>query len=148
MEVILLERIRNLGDLGEMVSVKAGYARNFLLPYKKAVVANEKNKAEFEARRAELEKAQADALATAQARADKLNGQSFLIKAKASEEGKLFGSIGPREVADAISASGTEVSKAEIQMPSGPIKEIGSEEIGIGLHAEVTATVTIVVEAE
>ena len=112
MEVILLERIRNLGDLGEMVSVKAGYARNFLLPYKKAVVANEKNKAEFEARRAELEKAQADALATAQARADKLNGQSFLIKAKASEEGKLFGSIGPREVADAISASGTEVSKA------------------------------------
>jgi len=148
MDVILLERIRNLGDLGEMVSVKAGYARNFLLPYKKAVVANEKNKAEFEARRAELEKAQADALAAAQARADKLNGQTIMIKAKAGEEGKLFGSIGPREVADAINASGTEVSKAEIQMPSGPIKEVGSQEIGIGLHAEVTATVTIVVEAE
>jgi large subunit ribosomal protein L9 len=148
MEVILLERIRNLGDLGEMVSVKAGYARNFLIPYKKAVVANEKNKAEFEARRAELEKAQAEALAAAQARADKLNGQTFTIKVKASEEGKLFGSIGPREIADVISAAGTEVSKAEIQMPAGPIKEIGSEEIGIGLHAEVSATVTIVVEAE
>jgi large subunit ribosomal protein L9 len=148
MDVILLERIRNLGDLGEMVSVKAGYARNYLLPYKKAVVANEKNKAEFEARRAELEKAQADALAAAQARADKLNGQSFTIKVKASEEGKLFGSIGPREIAEAVSASGTEVNKSEIQMPAGPIKEIGSAEIGIGLHAEVTATVTIAVEAE
>ena len=148
MEVILLERIRNLGDLGDMVSVKAGYARNYLLPYKKAVVANEKNKSEFETRRAELEKAQADALAAAQARSGKLNGQTFTIKAKASEEGKLFGSIGPREIADAISASGTDVSKSEIQMPAGPIKEIGSAEIGIGLHAEVTADVTIVVESE
>ena len=148
MDVILLERIRNLGDLGEMVSVKAGYARNYLLPYKKAVIANEKNKAEFEARRAELEKAQAEALSSAQARAEKLNGQTFTIKAKASEEGKLFGSIGPREIADVISTGGTEVSKSEIQMPSGPLKEVGSEEIGIGLHAEVTATVNIVVEAE
>jgi len=148
MDVILLERIRNLGDLGEMVSVKAGYARNFLLPYKKAIVANEQNKADFEARRAELEKAQADALAAAQARADKLNGQSYTLKAKASDEGKLFGSIGPREIADVISASGTAVSKSEIQMPAGPIKDVGSEEISIGLHAEVIAKVTIVVEAE
>lgn len=148
MDVILLERIRNLGDLGEMVSVKAGYARNFLIPYKKAVVANEKNKAEFEARRAELEKAQAEALASAQERAAKLDGKTFTITAKAGEEGKLFGSIGPREIADVISAGGAEVSKAEVQMPAGPIKAIGTEEIGIGLHAEVTATVTIVVEAE
>ena len=148
MDVILLERIRNLGDLGEMVSVKAGYARNYLLPYKKAVIANEKNKADFETRRAELEKAQAEALSVAQARAEKLNGQTFTIKAKAGDEGKLFGSIGPREIAEVISAGGTEVSKSEIQMPSGPLKEVGSEEIGIGLHAEVTATVTIVVEAE
>lgn len=148
MDVILLERIRNLGNLGDMVSVKAGYARNFLLPKKKAVIANEKNKAEFEARRAELEKAQSDALAVAQSRADKLNGQTFTIKAKASDEGKLFGSIGPREVAEAISAGGNEVSKSEIQMPSGPIKSVGSEEVSLGLHAEVVATVTIVVEAE
>lgn len=148
MEIILLERIRNLGDLGELVSVKPGYARNYLIPQKKAIVANEKNKAEFEARRAELEKAQAETLAAAQARADKLNGQSFTITAKASEEGKLFGSIGPREVADVISAGGIEIAKAEVQMPAGPIKNTGSEELGISLHAEVTATVTIVIEAE
>jgi len=148
MDVILLERIRNLGNLGDMVSVKAGYARNYLLPQKKAVIANDKNKTEFEARRAELEKVQSEALGIAQARADKLNGQSFTIKAKASEEGKLFGSIGPREVAEAISAGGTEVGKSEVQMPSGPIKAIGTEEVSLGLHAEVMATVTIVVEAE
>jgi large subunit ribosomal protein L9 len=148
MDVILLERIRNLGDLGELVSVKAGYARNFLIPKKKAVVANEKNKAEFEARRAELEKVQAEALSAAQARAEALNGTSYRITAKAGDEGKLFGSIGPREIADTISAGGAKVSKAEVQMPGGPIKAIGSTEIGIGLHAEVTATVTIVVEAE
>lgn len=148
MDVILLERIRNLGDLGDMVAVKAGYARNFLIPQKKAVIANEDNKASFEARRAELEKAQAEIMAAAQARAEKLSGSSITITVKASEEGKLFGSVGPREIADAITAAGNEVTKAEVQMPSGPIKDVGSEEIIIGLHPEVSASVTVVIEAE
>ncbi len=148
MEVILLERIRNLGDLGDMVSVKSGYARNYLVPYKKAVIANEENKANFEAKRAELEKAQAETMAAAQARADKLNGLTVTIAVKASDEGKLFGSVGPREVAEAITAAGAEVTKAEVQMPSGPIKAVGSEEVIIGLHPEVSATVTVTIDAE
>jgi len=148
MDVILLERIRNLGDLGDMVAVKAGYARNFLIPQKKAVIANEDNKASFEARRAELEKAQAEIMAVAQVRADKLNGTSVTITAKASDEGKLFGSVGPREIAEAIAAAGNEVTKAEVQMPSGPIKDVGSEEVVISLHPEVSVSVTVVIEAE
>lgn len=148
MDVILLERIRNLGDLGDLVAVKAGYARNFLIPKKKAVVANEHNKASFEAQRAELEKVQAEILAAAQARADKLNGTSVTITVKAGEEGKLFGSVGPREIAEAITAAGNEVTKAEVQMPSGPIKDVGSEEVIIGLHPEVSVSVTVVIDAE
>ena len=148
MDVILLERIRNLGDLGDMVAVKAGYARNFLIPQKKAVIANEDNKASFEARRAELEKAQAEIMAVAQVRADKLNGTSVTITAKASDEGKLFGSVGPRDIAEAIAAAGNEVTKAEVQMPSGPIKDVGSEEVVISLHPEVSVSITVVIEAE
>jgi len=148
MDVILLERIRNLGDLGDMVAVKAGYARNFLIPQKKAVIANEDNKASFEARRAELEKAQAEIIALAQVRADKLNGTSVTITAKASDEGKLFGSVGPRDIAEAIAAAGNEVTKAEVQMPSGPIKDVGSEEVVISLHPEVSVSITVVIEAE
>lgn len=148
MEVILLEGIRNLGELGDMVSVKNGYARNFLIPYKKAIVANEENKANFEAKRAELEKAQTETLVAVQARADKLNGLAVTITVKAGEEGKLFGSVGPREVAEAITAAGAEVSKSEVQMPSGPIKAVGNEEVIIGLHPEVNVTVTVTIEAE
>ena len=148
MQVILLEGIRNLGDLGDMVSVKSGYARNFLIPYKKAIIANEENKANFEAKRAELEKAQSETLAAAKARADTLNGKVVTISVKAGEEGKLFGSVGPREIAEAITATGADVSKSEVQMPSGPIKVVGSEEITIGLHPEVSAVVTVTIDAE
>lgn len=148
MDVILLERIRNLGDLGDMVSVKAGYARNYLVPYKKAVIANEENRASFEARRAELEKAQAESLAKAQARADALNGQSITITGKAGDEGRLFGSIGTRDIADALVKKGLEVAKSEVHLPEGPIKSIGSREVQISLHPEVSATVIVEVVAE
>jgi len=148
MDVILLERIRNLGDLGDMVSVKAGYARNFLVPYKKAVIANEENRANFEARRAELEKVQAESLAKAQARADALNGQTVTITGNAGEEGRLFGSIGTRDIAEALVKQGLEVAKSEVQLPEGPIKTTGSREVQINLHPEVHATVTVVVAAE
>lgn len=148
MEIILLEKIRNLGNLGDKVNVKAGYARNFLLPKGKAVVATEANKAEFDARRAELEKSQADALAAAQARASTINGQRIEISARASDEGKLFGSIGTREIADALSASGNKVSRAEVLMPEGPIKEVSETEVEIALHPEVVATVVVAISAE
>lgn len=148
MDIILLEKIRNLGELGEQVSVKPGYARNFLLPLGKAVVANDANKAEFEARRAELEKTQAEVLATAQGRADKINGQRYELTARASDDGKLFGSIGPKEIAEAISASGAEVSRSEVLMPEGPIKEISEIELEVALHPEVSAKVTVAVSAE
>lgn len=148
MDVILLERIRNLGDLGDMVSVKSGYARNYLVPFKKAVIANEENRANFEARRAELEKAQAESLAKAQARADALNGQTITIKGNAGEEGRLFGSIGTRDIAEALVARGLEVAKVEVQLPEGPIKSTGTREVQINLHPEVQATITVAVEAE
>lgn len=148
MDIILLEKIRNLGELGEQVSVKAGYARNFLLPLGKAVVANDANKAEFEARRAELEKAQAEVLDAARARAGKIDGMRIELAARASEDGKLFGSIGPREVADAISATGVEVNRSEVLMPEGPIKEVSEIQLEVALHAEVTAKITVSVTPE
>ncbi len=148
MDIILLEKIRNLGELGEQVSVKAGYARNFLLPLGKAVMANEANKAEFEARRAELEKAQTEVLAAATARAGKIDGQRVELVARAGEDGKLFGSVGPREIADAVSATGVEVNRSEVLMPEGPIKEVSEMELEVALHAEVTAKITVVVNPE
>lgn len=148
MEVILLEKVGKLGGLGDQVSVKAGFGRNYLVPYGKAVPASEANIAEFEARRAELEKAAAEKLAAAEARAEQLNEKSVTITSKAGDEGKLFGSVGVRDVADAITAAGTEVSKSEVRLPEGPLREVGEYEIAIQLHSDVTATITLVIVSE
>ena len=148
MEVILLEKVGKLGGLGNKVTVKSGFARNFLIPYGKAVPANEANVAEFEARRAELEKAAADKLAAAEARAAELNEKAVTIASKAGDEGKLFGSIGVRDIADAVTAAGVEVSKSEVRLPEGPLRAVGDYEIDIQLHSDVTATINLTVVAE
>jgi len=148
MEVILLEKVANLGSLGDKVKVKAGYGRNFLLPYGKAVPATEANLKAFEERRAELEKAAAEALAAAQARAEALEGASFSISSKAGDEGKLFGSIGVRDIAEVITAAGTAVEKSEVRLPEGPIREIGEFDIELHLHSDVDVTVKLAVVAE
>ncbi|AKV97272.1 50S ribosomal protein L9 [Marinobacter sp. CP1] len=148
MEVILLEKVANLGSLGDKVKVKAGYGRNFLLPYGKAVPATEANLKAFEERRAELEKAAAEKLSAAQARAEALEGAAFTISSKAGEEGKLFGSIGVRDIADAITAGGTEVEKSEVRLPEGPIRVTGEYEIELQLHSDVEVNVKLAVVAE
>jgi len=149
MDVILLEKVANLGNLGDKVSVKPGYGRNFLVPSKKAVPANKANIEAFEARRAELEKAAAEALAAAQARAEKLVALAqIVIKTNAGDEGKLFGSVGVADVADVITAAGEEVAKREVSMPEGPIHMVGEYELEIHLHSDVVQTITVVVEAE
>ncbi len=149
MEVILLEKVANLGNLGDKVSVKPGYGRNFLVPSKKAVPANKENIEMFEARRAELEKAAAEALATAQARAEKLvEIAQVVIKTNAGDEGKLFGSVGVADVAAAITEAGEEVVKREVSMPDGPIHMVGEYELEIHLHSDVVQSITVVVEAE
>jgi large subunit ribosomal protein L9 len=149
MEVILLEKVANLGDLGDKVTVKSGYGRNYLVPGKKAVPATEENVKVFEARRAELEKAAAEALAAAQARADKLAElASITIKTNAGEEGKLFGSVAVADIADAVTAAGVEIAKSEVSMPEGPIRMIGEYDIDIHLHTDVAQTIKVVVEAE
>ncbi len=149
MEVILLEKVRNLGNLGDKVTVKPGYGRNFLIPTGQAVMATAKNVAEFEERRAELEKKAAEALSAAQARADKLAELgSVTLKAHAGEEGKLFGSIGPADIADAITAAGVEVEKREVQMPEGPLRAIGEYDLEIQFESDVLQAIKVVVEAD
>ena len=148
MEVILLEKVGKLGSLGDKVAVKAGYGRNFLIPFGKAVPANDANIAEFEARRAELEKAAAEKLAQAEARAAQLNEKSVTIVSKAGDEGKLFGSIGVRDIADAITAAGIEVAKSEVRLPQGSLRNVGEFEITLQLHSEVNATIKLLVVAE
>ena len=149
MEVILLENIGNLGALGDKVDVKAGYGRNFLIPQGKAVPATEQNVAKFEARRAELEAAAAATLAAAQARGDALTALGAVeIGATAGEEGKLFGSVGTRDIAEALTAAGCEVDKSEVRLPEGAIRELGDFEIMIQLHAEVATSVAIRIVAE
>ncbi|MDX1598282.1 MAG: 50S ribosomal protein L9 [Marinobacter sp.] len=148
MEVILLEKVANLGSLGDKVKVKAGYGRNFLLPYGKAVAATAENLKAFEERRAELEKVAAEKLAAAQTRAEALEGASFTIASKAGEEGKLFGSIGVRDIADAITAGGTEVEKSEVRLPEGPLRVTGEYDIELQLHSDVTVNIKLVVVAE
>ncbi|HSG04373.1 MAG TPA: 50S ribosomal protein L9 [Marinobacterium sp.] len=148
MEVILLEKIGKLGGLGDKVSVKAGFGRNYLIPQGKAVSATEANMARFEERRAELEKEAADKLSSATARAEALEGLNITIAANAGDEGKLFGSIGSKDIADAITAAGTEVEKSEVRLPNGVIRTIGEFEVAVQLHAEVTATITLTVVAE
>lgn len=147
MEVILLDRVNKLGGIGDVAVVKPGYARNFLIPNRKAVMATKANLASFEERRAELEAAAAEQKAIAEARAKTLEGKTFTIKANAGDEGKLFGSIGARDIADVISTE-VEVSKAEIRLPEGTIRHTGSFEIDVQLHFEVVATVTLSVIAE
>lgn len=148
MKLILLEKIANLGDLGETVEVKSGYGRNFLMPKGMAVAATKANVAMFEERRAELEAAAADKLSTAEGRAAKLNEVVLKIDANASEEGKLFGSIGPREIADAVTATGVELEKSEVIMGEGPIRETGAYDIPIQLHADVIAEIKVIVNED
>lgn len=148
MQIILLEKIVNLGNLGDLVNVKPGYARNYLVPQGLATVATAENIKIFESRRMELEKASADKLQAAKARANELNGQSVEIAGRASDEGKLFGSVGVIEIADAFTAKGLEITKAEIQLPEGPIKAVGEYEVAASVHPEVNFTVTVKVVAE
>lgn len=148
MEVILLEKIGKLGNVGDKVSVKAGFGRNFLLPQGKALPANAANLEAFESRRAELEAAASEKKAEAEARAEKLADMTFTLAAKAGDEGKLFGSIGTRDIADAITAAGVEVSKAEVRLPEGAIRELGEFDIDLQLHSEVTQQIKFVIEAE
>ncbi|MEJ2531693.1 MAG: 50S ribosomal protein L9 [Halioglobus sp.] len=149
MEVILLENIGNLGELGDKVDVKAGFGRNYLIPQGKAVPATESNIAEFEARRAELEAAAAKALAEAEARAEKIDALGLItIAANAGEEGKLFGSVGTRDIADAIGAAGCEVDKSEVRLPEGPLRDLGEYEIAIQVHGDIIANVAVAVIPE
>lgn len=143
MEVILLEKIANLGNLGDKVSIKAGYGRNFLIPTGKAVPATTAKVAEFEMRRAELEKVALEKLDAAKARAEALGKLAVSISHKAGDEGRLFGSIGTHNIADAITAAGIAVEKHEIRMPHGAIRHIGEFDIDIALHTDVVATLTI-----
>lgn len=148
MQVILLDKVGRLGNVGTKVNVKPGFARNFLFPFGKAVPATAKNIAEFDARRAELEAASAAKLAEALQRAEVLATVSVTIPANAGDEGKLFGSIGTRDVADALTKSGHAVTKAEVRMPAGPIREVGEFEIDIQLHSDVMQAVKVIVIAE
>jgi len=149
MEVILLENLGKLGSIGDKAKVKAGYGRNYLVPQGKAVFATEKNLADFELRRADLEAAAAAKLAEANARAAKVTEiGSLTITAIASDEGKLFGSVGTRELEDALNAAGAEVSKSEINLPEGALRNVGEYSVEVQLHTEVTASITVVIEPE
>ncbi|OEE76278.1 50S ribosomal protein L9 [Vibrio ordalii] len=149
MQVILLDKIGNLGSLGDTVSVKSGYARNFLIPQGKAVMATKSNVEMFETRRAELEAKVAEQLVASQARAEQVNAlEVVVITSKAGDEGKLFGSIGTRDIADAITAAGVAVSKSEVRLPEGALRNVGSFEVSIQLHSEVFATAKIQIVAE
>jgi large subunit ribosomal protein L9 len=148
MDVILLEKVKNLGDIGDTVKVKPGYGRNFLLPEGKALPATEANLKVFEARKAELFKKATDSLSAAKARADKFAGKTLVIKALTAEEGKLYGSIGPSDVVRAAAAAGFEIKRSEVDMPTGPIRQTGSYPVTLRLHTEVEATLTVAVEEE
>ena len=148
MDVILLEKVKNLGDLGDTVKVKPGYGRNFLLPQGKALPATAGNLKVFEARKAELLKKATDSLSAAKMRAEQLNGKTLTIKALTAEEGKLYGSIGPSDVVRAAQAAGLDLKKAEVDMPTGPIRQIGSFPVTLRLHTEVESSLTLVIEEE
>jgi large subunit ribosomal protein L9 len=145
MQVILLEKVRGLGNLGDCVEVKPGYGRNFLIPQKKAVFATKENQAAFEARRSELEKNAAQSFAKAQERAAKFNDLTITIAAQASDEGKLYGSVGITEILEALQEKGVEISKREIQLPTGPIYSIGDYVIDLILHSDVIANLQLTV---
>ena len=149
MEIILLERVENLGTLGDKVNVKAGYGRNYLLPSGKALPATAENVAAFEAKRAELEKAQAEKLAAANDRQAKIEEiASVTISHNAGEEGKLFGSVGTTDIADALTAAGVEVSRSEVRMPEGVFHSTGEYEVTIHLHSDVNADVKVIIVPE
>ncbi len=148
MEVILLEKIANLGNLGDKVTIKSGYGRNYLVPQGKAVAATADKIKEFEARRAELEKAAAEKLSAAKSRANALEKLEIVISHKAGEEGKLFGSVGTQNIADAITEAGSKVEKHEVRMPDGVIRQVGSYDIDINLHSDVVVTMSIGIAAE
>jgi large subunit ribosomal protein L9 len=148
MQVILLEKVVNLGNLGEVVRVKDGYARNFLIPQRKARRATETAVAEFEAKRAELEKAAGEKLAAAQAQGEKLNGMTVQIAQKAGVDGRLFGSVTNADIAEAVTKQGFAVEKAQIRMPQGPLKTVGDHTISVALHTDVIVDVTVSVLGE
>lgn len=148
MDVILLEKVAKLGSLGDKVTVKSGYGRNFLIPQKKAVPATAANVETFEARRAELEKEATAKLANAEKRAEQLKELELTLAVKAGEDGKLFGSIGTRDLADLISSTGIEATKAEIRLPNGPLRTTGTFEITLQVHADVTTSLTVHVVPE
>lgn len=148
MQIILLEKVVNLGSLGDVVKVRQGYARNFLIPQGKAKRATEANKAEFAARRAELEKKQAEILAAAQTRAEKLAGYLLQVTQKAGVDGRLFGSVTNHDIAEALTAQGFEVGKSEIRMPNGPLKTVGDHPVSVALHSDVVVDITVSVLGE
>lgn len=148
MNVILLDTVENLGVMGDLVTVKPGYGRNFLIPSGKAALATHGNIKEFEARRAELEKKSAEELTAAKARADLVQGMQLIIPANVGSEGKLFGSVGPIDIAAAFAKVGVEVTRAEIRMPEGPIHEIGDFTVGLHLHSDVNVDISVKVVAE
>lgn len=148
MQIILLEKIANVGNLGDVVKVKDGYARNFLIPHGKAKRATETNLKAFESRRAELEKAQAETLAKAKARGEKLEGLTIQITQKAGPDGRLFGSVTNYDVVEALQKQGHEVERANIRMPQGPLKQVGDYPIEIALHTDVTVSITVSVLGE
>ena len=148
MQVILLERVQNLGELGESVKVKPGYARNYLIPQGRAMIATAENLAEFEAKRVELERQEAQALAAVQARAEALKGTEVTLARKTGEEGKLFGSVGPQDVADALTEAGTPVARHEVRLLNDTLRQVGDYEVGVHLHADVEASITVHIVAE
>ena len=148
MELVLLQKVKNLGNLGDKVKVKPGYGRNYLVPHGKAVAATATNVAEFEKRRAEYEAKANDVMSAAEARKAALEGATVTVKANASPEGKLFGSVGPRDIAEAFSAAGHALEKSEVVMGEGPIRHTGEFEIHVHLHADVNTTVKVTVAAE
>jgi large subunit ribosomal protein L9 len=149
MEVILLEKVLNLGDLGDRVKVKSGYGRNYLIPSGKATPATEEHIKAFEERRAELEKVAAEALAEAEARREKLDELAAItIRAKAGEEGKLFGSVGTNDIAEAISAAGVPVERSEVRLPEGAFRHIGEHKVQVHLHSDVDTEIDLTIEAE
>jgi large subunit ribosomal protein L9 len=148
MQIILLEKVVNLGNLGDIVKVKDGYARNFLIPSGQARRATASAKAEFEAKRAELEKAAAAKLAEAQAEGEKLNGLTVKLSQKAGVDGRLFGSVTNADIADALKAQGFAVAKAQVRMPNGPIKTVSASSVEVALHTDVVVEVTVEVAGE
>ena len=148
MEVILLQKVANLGNIGDKVKVKSGYGRNYLLPEGKATLATPDNVAKFEARRHELEKAAGDELSKAQARAKKLEGFKLSLTAKAGGEGKLFGSVGTADIAEGVQSAGHKIERSEVRLPHGPIRQAGEHIVQLHLHTDVTVDLPVTIVAE